>query len=215
MSIGAKICGLSTPEAVAAAADNGASMAGFNFYPPSPRALAPERAAELARGLPPEVVKVAIFVDPGDADIEAVLKDFRPDRIQLHGAETPARVLEIKTRFGLPVIKAVKVAARGDLDSAEAFAEAADMLLFDAKAPADLKDALPGGNGLTFDWNLIRNRQWPLPWMLSGGLEVDNVAAAVSISGAEIVDVSSGVESASGRKDPELIKAFLDAIKSL
>ncbi len=213
--VDAKICGLNDAGTLAMAVDAGAALVGFNFYPPSPRAVTAEAAAQLAATLPPGIKKVGLFVDPSDDDIATVLGRVDLDIIQLHGSESPARVAEIRRGFGRPVMKAVKIASRADLAETEAYDDAADMLLLDAKAPNDLADALPGGNGLTFDWNLIRDRRWRLPWMLAGGLDDRNVAEAVRISGADIVDVSSGVESAPGSKDPALIKAFLDAVKRL
>lgn len=215
LPVDAKICGLNDAEAMRAAVAGGAAFVGLVFYPPSPRALDPESAAELARLVPRGVRKVGLFVDPGEAEIEAVLERVDLDLLQLHGAEAPDRVAAIKARFGRSVMKAIKVAERADIDTAAAYQEIADILLFDAKAPKSMVDALPGGNGLIFDWNLLRGRAWKRPWMLSGGLNAGNVADAVRISGAAMVDVSSGVESAPGRKDPEAIKAFLDAVRQL
>lgn len=215
MPIDAKICGLNEAEPLRAAVAGGAAFVGLVFYPPSPRALAPAEAGDLTRLVPPGVDKVGLFVDAGDAEIAAVLEHVELDLLQLHGGETPERVGAVKDRFGLRVIKAIKVAARTDIDAAADYQEAADILLFDAKAPKSMADALPGGNGLIFDWNLLRGRAWRRPWMLSGGLDADNVSDAVRISGAAMVDVSSGVESAPGRKDPKAIKAFLDAVRQL
>ena len=215
LPVEAKICGLNDAPAIGAAVAGGAAFIGLVFYPPSPRALAPAAAAELVRQVPPGIRKVGLFVDAGDAEIEAVLEHLELDLLQLHGAETPARLGAIKARFGLAVMKAIKVAERADIDGAADYQEAADMLLFDAKAPKSMADALPGGNGLIFDWNLLRDRRWRRPWMLSGGLDAGNVADAVRISGAAMVDVSSGVEFAPGRKDPAAIKAFLDAVRQL
>ena len=135
--------------------------------------------------------------------------------IQLHGSETVQRCQQIKNRFAIKLVKTIKIAGRDDFAPAEGFTDVADIFLFDTKAPKDLKDALPGGNGLTFDWNLLRNRSWPIPWMLAGGLDAENVGDAIRLSQAPIVDVSSGVESAPGKKDPTKIKAFLDALKGL
>ena len=213
--VAAKICGLTDSGALAAAVAGGAAFVGFVFYPPSPRALSGAAAGRLAAEVPAGVRKVGLVVDADDALIEAVLAEAPLDLLQLHGAETPERVAEVRRRFGLPVMKAIKVAAREDIAAAEAFEEVADILLFDAKAPRSLADALPGGNGLVFDWNLLRARRPRCPWMLSGGLDAGNVAMAVAISGAAMVDVSSGVEDSPGHKSPARIEAFLDAVRGL
>jgi phosphoribosylanthranilate isomerase len=215
MSVAVKICGLNSAEAVAAASAGGARFAGFVFYPPSPRHLTPDQAGLLVPGVAPGIVRVGVFVDPDDVLIEAVLAKAPLDLLQLHGAETPARVGAIKRRFGRPVMKAIKVAGELDLQRAKDFIGAVDWLMFDAKPPKEHRDALPGGNALAFDWELLRQRNWPLPWMLSGGLTVDNLAEAVKISRAETVDVSSGVERRPGEKDPDKIRAFLARARAL
>ncbi|WP_193366578.1 phosphoribosylanthranilate isomerase [Pelagibius marinus] len=215
MTVQVKICGLSTPEAMTAAIEGGAAFVGLVFYPPSPRALTPAQAAPLAAMVPEGVVKTGLLVDAGDATIEAILKEVPLDLLQLHGAESPARVAEIKARFGLPVMKVVKLRGQGDLEAVDPYLEAADRLLFDAKPPADMENPLPGGNAVAFDWTLLAGTSWPLPWMLAGGLTPENVARAVEISGAPAVDVSSGVEDAPGRKNPAKIKAFLAACRAL
>lgn len=210
-SVAAKICGLSTVEAVQAAAAAGARYVGFVFYEPSPRHVSPAQAAGLA-GAAPAVEKVAVMVDPDDDLIADVTAQVGVDLLQLHGSEDPARVATIRQTFGVPVMKAVRVSAQEDLTKAREWEHAADMLLFDAKPPAAAKDALPGGNALRFDWDLLRDRTWACPWMLSGGLTADNVAEAASVSGTRLVDVSSGVESSPGQKDPALIARFLAAV---
>lgn len=215
MSVTAKICGLKDAEAIDAAVKGGARYIGLNFYPPSPRAVTPEQARDLAASIPPAVTKVGVFVNPDDDLLTSVLDQVPLDLIQLHGEESPERVARIKSLTKLPALKAIKVASRADMETADVFDGVADMLLFDAKAPKDLADALPGGNALVFDWKLLSGRQWRRPWMLSGGLDAGNVAQAVAISGAGAVDVSSGVERARGVKDPAAIKAFLDAVKAL
>ena len=215
MSVQVKICGISTPEAMTTAVDGGAAFVGLVFYPPSPRAVTPREAAPLAALVPAGVVKTGLLVDADDASVEAILKDVPLDLLQLHGAESPARVAEIKARFGLPVMKVVKLRQPGDLEAVEPFLAVADRLLFDAKPPAEMKEALPGGNALAFDWSILAGTAWPLPWMLAGGLTPENVARAVAISGAPAVDVSSGVEETPGRKNPAKIKAFLDACRAL
>jgi phosphoribosylanthranilate isomerase len=214
MSVAAKICGLSSEAAVAAAVGNGAAYVGFVFYPPSPRAVSAERAAELCAAAPAAVQRVALFVDADDAAIAAVLDAAPIDILQFHGTESPGRVAAAKRRFGRRVMKAISVAAPEDVAGAAAYEDAADLLLFDAKPPRRA-DALPGGNGLAFDWRLIGGRGWRLPWMLSGGLTAELLPEAVRISGAKAVDVSSGVETAPGRKDPEKIRAFLAAARLL
>jgi len=210
-----KICGLTTAEAVAATVAGGARWAGFVFYPPSPRAVSPEQAAALAAGLGPDVGRVALLVDPDDTLLDRVLAALRPDLIQLHGSESPARVAAIRERSARPVMKAIKVARPDDLAVVEGYLPVADRLLFDAKAPATLKDALPGGNALSFDWRILAGRSWPRPWMLSGGLGAENLEEAVRISGARAVDVSSAVESTRGVKDPQKVRAFLDRARTL
>jgi phosphoribosylanthranilate isomerase len=214
MSIAAKICGLSSEEAVAAAVEGGAAYLGFNFYPPSPRSVSPERAAALCAAVPSGVQRVGLFVDADDDAIHAVLDRAPIDILQFHGHETPDRVDDAKVRFRRPVMKAIAVAAAEDALAAVRYETVADMLLFDAKPPRRL-DALPGGNGLAFDWQLIAGRKWRRPWMLSGGLTAALLPEAVRISGTGAVDVSSGVERRPGDKDPERIREFLRVARSL
>ncbi len=215
MTLRAKICGLSTADAVAGAVAGGAAFVGFVFYPRSPRAVTPAQAAALAPLVPPSVGKVGLFVDDDDARFAEVLATARLDLLQLHGAETPSRVAEIRAMTGLPVMKVIGVAGPGDIDAAQAYLEVADWLMFDARPPKDRAGALPGGNALAFDWALIAGRRWGLPWMLAGGLDAANLAEAARISGAAYVDVSSGVEDAPGRKSPATIAAFLAAARRL
>jgi phosphoribosylanthranilate isomerase len=214
MSIAAKICGLNSEEAVAAAVECGAAWLGFVFYPPSPRAVSPARAAALCAGVPADVRRVGLFVDADDAAIGAVLDRAPIDILQFHGHESPARVAEAKARFGRPVMKAIAVAAAADVLAAARYDGCADLLLFDAKPPRRA-DALPGGNGLAFDWRLIAGHNGRRPWMLSGGLTADLLAEAVRISGARAVDVSSGVERRPGDKDPARIREFLAITRNL
>jgi phosphoribosylanthranilate isomerase len=213
MSIAAKICGLTTPEAVDAAAKGGAAYAGFVFFEKSPRFVLPEHARRLADRLPPAVKAVALLVDPTDEALEAVARGMAPDFLQLHGAESPTRVTAIRARFGLPVIKALPIAHREDLASVSAYAVVADMLLFDAKPAPDA--TRPGGNAQALDWALLQGMKPGRPWFLAGGLTPDNLADAVKTSGAGAVDVSSGVERSPGEKDPALIRAFLAAARAL
>jgi len=215
MAVLAKICGIKSPEAMAAALDGGAAYVGLVFYPPSPRAVTPEQAAQLAAGVPEHVAKVGLFVDADDALLERVLDAVPLDILQLHGSESPQRVAEIKRRFGREAMKAVRIAGAEDVKRAGEFVEAADRLLFDAQAPADMAGALPGGNGLAFDWQLLAEKQWPLPWMLSGGLTPENLTEAVAATGAVCVDVSSGVEASRGVKDPRKIRHFLEVARGL
>ncbi len=209
MSAAVKICGLTSREAVDATA--AADFAGFVFYPRSPRNLAPEAAAQLASGLPRHVRRVAVLVDPDDALLQTLLARFRPDLLQLHGSETPARTAAIRQSFGLPVIKAVAVRDADDVDRARAYQDIADWLMFDAKPPR--ADALPGGNATSFDWALLAGRSWRRPWFLSGGLGPDNVVGAIARTRPDAVDVSSGVELHPGRKDPVRIAAFIGAVR--
>lgn len=211
MPIQAKICGLTTPEAVAAVVRGGAEYAGFVFYPKSPRHLTLEKAAALVGHLPKHIRKVAVVVDAPDDALLAIRTAIAPDFFQLHGKETPARVSEVKTLAGDKVIKAVTVRTADDIASARAYQKIADMLLFDAKAPK----GLPGGNGISFDWELLKDKHFDIPWMLSGGLNAENIAEAVRVSGAGIVDVSSSVESSPGIKDPKLVSDFLRAVKGI
>jgi len=215
MTVEAKICGINSAEAMRVAVENGAAYVGLVFYPPSPRAVTAEQAAALARIVPDGVIKVGLFVDMDDDGFRRILGTATLDLLQLHGAETPDRVAAIKALTGLPAMKAIKVAAAEDVHAAFPFVGVADRLLFDAKTPPGMKGALPGGNAVSFDWRILAGRRWPCPWMLSGGLDPDNVAEAVRISGAPAVDVSSGVESRPGVKDPVRIRAFLDAVKAL
>jgi phosphoribosylanthranilate isomerase len=208
-----KICGLSTPETLAAALGAGADLVGFVRFPRSPRHLDFEAGRRLSAQARGRALRVALTVDPDDAEIAAIVEALDPDLIQLHGAETPERVRAIRALAGRPVIKAIGLAEAADLATVELYAGAADRLLLDAKPPRD-PGALPGGNGLAFDWRLLAGLDPRLPFMLSGGLNPDNVAAAIALTGARAVDVSSGVESAPGRKVPERIEAFVRAARA-
>jgi phosphoribosylanthranilate isomerase len=215
MSVAVKICGLSQPDSLHAAIAGGARYVGFVFYPPSPRHLTIEAAASLARTVPPGIGRVAVMVDPDDDFLTQLLAKAPLDLLQLHGKETPQRVAQIKDRFRVAAMKAIPVAADSDLEPAKQYFGVADWLMFDAKPPKEKTDAMPGGNALAFDWKLLRARRWPLPWMLSGGLDPDNLAAAAQISGALVLDVSSGVESAPGVKDIAKIRSFLARAQAL
>lgn len=208
-----KICGLTDEDAVETAAGAGADFLGFVFCPASPRAVSPERAAELLAGVPAEIRDeiriVGLFVDPSDADIDAVYRHVRLDVIQLHGTESPERVEELRLEYGSEVIKAIGVASAADLEDARPYDGIADWLLFDARPSEGA--SCPGGNGHAFPWSVMRGWSGQSPWLLAGGLNPDNVAAAMEESGAVGVDVSSGVERAPGVKDPERIARFIVA----
>ena len=215
MTVSAKICGINDAESMRTAVDGGASHVGLVFYPPSPRAVTRELAAELAAIAGDHAVCTGLFVDPDDALIDDTLARVPLDLLQLHGSESPERVAELKTRTGRQVMKVIRVGAAADIDGATAYLEVADWLMFDALPPRDMENALPGGNAVSFDWRLLAGRDWPLPWMLAGGLNIENVAEAVELSGATTVDTSSGVEDAPGRKNPAKIRAFLAAVAAL
>jgi len=204
-----KICGLKKMADVDAAAEAGARYIGLNFFPKSPRYVPPMQAAALALATPMGVAKVALVVNATDALIDEIITQVPLDILQLHGAETPERVADIRARIGLPVMKAIGVADAADIAQISDYEAVADQILVDAKPPKHA--ALPGGNGLSFDWRLIAGRNWQRPWMLAGGLTPGNVDEAIRLTGATQVDVSSGVESSAGVKDAALIKAFIEA----
>lgn len=208
-----KICGLKTPGDVAAVAVAGAAYAGFNFFPKSPRYVSPDLARSLALTAPEGLCKVALVVDAEDALLDGIIAEVPLDMLQLHGHETPARVAEVKARYGLPVMKVIGVAEEADLAQLLDYQLVADQILVDAKPPKDA--ILPGGNGLTFDWRLLVGRKWLKPWMLAGGLTPDNVGQAIQRTGARQVDVASGVEIAPGVKDAGKIAAFVEAAQGI
>ncbi|UYV38594.1 phosphoribosylanthranilate isomerase [Rhodobacteraceae bacterium D3-12] len=209
MNIRVKICGLTKPEDVAACAAAGAAYCGFNFFAKSPRFVTPETARALALDAPVGLAKVGLVVGASDAELDAITGAVPLDMLQLHGGESAARVAEVKARYGLPVIKVVGVSGAGDLAALDAFSDVADQILVDAKPPKEA--VLPGGNGVAFDWALIAGREWRVPWMLAGGLTPKNVGEAIRLTGARQVDTASGVESAPGVKDADLIRAFVSA----
>ncbi|MGY4499810.1 phosphoribosylanthranilate isomerase [Bradyrhizobium sp. GM24.11] len=212
MSLLVKICGLSTRETLETALDAGADMVGFVFFPPSPRHVSLETGRDLGRQVNRRALTVALTVDADDATLGNIMDALSPDIFQLHGKESVARLCDIKQKFGRPVMKAVPVATSADLAVLPGYAAVADRILFDARAPKDA--TRPGGLGAPFDWHLLENLDLKLPYMVSGGLHVDNVAEALRVTGAGGADVSSGVESAPGVKDPELIKAFIRAARA-
>ncbi|GBD42961.1 N-(5'-phosphoribosyl)anthranilate isomerase [bacterium HR40] len=214
MSLLVKVCGLRDEAAVDAAVEEGAAFVGFVFYPPSPRAVSPARFAELRRRVPAGIRTVGVFVDPEDDLVARVLDAAPLDLLQLHGRETPERARALRLRFATGIVAAVRVAEARDVDGAADWEEACDWLLFDARPPVR-PGALPGGNAVAFDWRLLAGRRLPRPWLLAGGLDAGNLAQAVRLSGARAVDVSSGVESAPGRKDPERIRAFLRLARTI
>jgi len=214
MAIQVKVCGINHPEAMDAAVAGGARYVGLVFYERSPRYVPAPTAAQLARLAPTGVRVVGLFVEPDDLFLERIVTSVPLDMIQLHGEETPGRVAEIRRTYSIETLKAVKVAGPEDLDLAETYQDAADRLLFDAKPPRGVA-ALPGGNGLSFDWSLLTGRNWRRPWMLSGGLTTANLAEAVAATGARTVDVSSGVEDRPGHKDPAKIREFLALAQGL
>ncbi|MCG2669309.1 phosphoribosylanthranilate isomerase [Bradyrhizobium sp. GCM10023182] len=212
MSLLVKICGLSTRETLQTALDAGADMVGFVFFPPSPRHVSLETGRELGRQVNSRALKVALTVDADDATLDNIMDALSPDIFQLHGHESVARLRDIKQKFGRPVMKAVPVATAADLAVLPGYAAVADRILFDARAPKDA--TRPGGLGAPFDWHLLENLELDLPYMVSGGLHTQNLAEALRVTRAGGVDVSSGVESTPGVKDPELIKAFIRAARA-
>lgn len=204
-----KICGLRSAADVAAVVAAGANYAGLNFFPKSPRFVTLDQAREVAFAAPPGLAKVALTVDADDTQLDEILDGVPLDMLQLHGHESPSRVSELRSRYGLPVMKVLGVADESDLAPLMEYSLAADQLMIDAKPPKGA--VLPGGNGLTFDWRLLVGRKWLKPWMLAGGLTPANVAEAIRLTGARQVDVASGVESAPGVKDPALMRSFVQA----
>jgi phosphoribosylanthranilate isomerase len=207
-----KICGLKTPQALDVALDSGADLVGFVFFPPSPRNLGYEAARTLGQRVKGRAGKVALTVDATDEMLAEIISALQPDMLQLHGTETPDRVVVVRTRFGLPVMKALPIAERADLSPIHLYAKVADQIIFDARAPREA--TRPGGLGKPFDWHLLENVDPGVPFMLSGGLDAGNVAEALSITRAPGVDVSSGVERAPGEKDPDKIRAFIRAARA-
>jgi len=206
-----KICGISTPQSLEAAIRARADYAGFVFFPRSPRNVTPAEAAQLSERAAGRITRVGLFVDAADDTVAEALAAARLDVLQLHGSETPERAAQLQARFGVKVWKALSVACADDIARAKAYAGVAERVLFDAKTP---KGALPGGMGLSFDWTLVANWKGPIDWGLAGGLSPDNVAEAARLTGAPLVDTSSGVESVPGVKDNDRIAAFCAAVRS-
>jgi len=212
MALTVKICGLRTPETLDVAIESGADQVGFVFFPPSPRNLGLEAARLLGERAQGRAAKVALTVNANNDTLAAIVAALKPDMLQLHGDETPDRVAVVRSRFGLPVMKALPIATRADLSPIREFDKVADRLLFDARAPQDA--TRPGGLGVPFDWALLAGIKPAVPFMLSGGLDARNVAEALRITRAPGVDVSSGVERAPGEKDPDKIRAFIRAARA-
>jgi phosphoribosylanthranilate isomerase len=208
-----KICGLKTPDTLDAALEAGADMVGFVFFPPSPRDLGVEAARALGERVKGRAKKVALSVDATDAELDRVVEALKPDMLQLHGEETPERVATVRSRFHLPVMKALPIEQKSDLSPIHLYAKVADWLLFDGRAPREA--TRPGGLGKTFDWSVLQNFDLQIPFMLSGGLDASNVAEALRITRAPAVDVSSGIERAPGEKDPDKIRAFIRAARGI
>jgi phosphoribosylanthranilate isomerase len=213
MSLLVKICGLSTPEALDEALAAGADMVGFVFFPPSPRTLGFEAARALGGRVRGRAQKVALTVDASDDLLASIIEALKPDMLQLHGQETPDRVVIVRTRFGLPVMKALPIERRADLSPIHLYAKVSDRILFDARPPRDA--TRPGGLGRAFDWRLLENLDVPVPFMVSGGLDAGNVGEALRITRAPAVDVSSGVERAPGDKDPAKIREFIRTAREM
>ena len=213
MSLIVKICGLSTPETLDVALEAGADMVGFVFFPPSPRNISFETARALASRVKGKARKVALTVDADDTLLEKIVESLKPDMLQLHGHETPQRVAAVRESFGLPVMKVLPIESKSDLTAIPNYTAVADRLLFDARPPRDA--TRPGGLGKPFDWHLLENLNLSIPFMLSGGLHAGNVADALAITRAGGIDVSSGVESAPGVKDPDRIRAFIRAARAV
>lgn len=213
MAVDTKICGIRSAEALDAAVAHRARFVGLNFFEKSPRFVSMEDAGALAARVPEAVGKVGVFVDPDDMMLEGAIAAARLSMVQLHGQEEPKRAADIRARFGVDVMKVIKVSQADDLDAVVGYEPVADWLMFDTKPPKGA--TLPGGNAIAFDWRLMAGRSFRRPWMLAGGLDPENVAEAVSLTGARCVDVSSGVESAPGVKDPDKIRAFLDTVRGL
>ena len=212
MTIVVTMCGLTRPEDVDAAVAAGADMVGFNFFPPSPRSVTPEKAAELAARMPAGILKVALSVDASDEHLAEITKAVTFDLLQLHGHESPERVVEVHRHFGIEVMKVLPISSVADVRHAHAYETVADRLMFDAKPPKGA--TRPGGNAIAFDWRLITGEKWAKPWILAGGLTPENVADAIHTSGAKAVDVASGVETRPGIKDAERIRRFIAAARA-
>ncbi len=214
-SLNVKICGLTDKETVKAAVKAGASHLGFIFYPPSPRSLTPKEAGYIASKTSNHIKRVAVIVDAKDNLIHDIIQNLSPHILQLHGSETSHRIQEIKEKFKLPIMKAIKVANYNDIKSSQQYNDVSDFLLFDAKPPMIGKNSLPGGNGISFDWALLRSAKINKPWFLSGGIHVGNVQEAIKITKSKSIDISSGVEDQPGVKNVQKIEVFMKYLKEV
>ncbi len=213
MRVETKICGLSTHEGLNASLQHGAAMVGFNFFANSPRFVTWDQAASLSAQVSPGIERVGVMVDPDDDFLQQAIAAGDLSIVQLHGTEDAQRVAEVRDRFGVKVMKVIRISEPSDLEQIRAFEPVADLLMFDAKPPKGA--TRPGGNAVAFDWRILAGRSWARPWLLSGGLDAGNVRQAVEITGAKFVDVASGVENATGAKDPSLIRAFLEEVRTI
>ncbi|MEE2745972.1 MAG: phosphoribosylanthranilate isomerase [Pseudomonadota bacterium] len=211
MNVKVKICGLNSQQAVDTTIKAGAYMAGFVFYPTSPRNITAVEATALTSAIPPHIKRVGLFVNPTNEQVKSVLENNELDILQLHGDETSERVKSLKELTGLQIIKAIRISSAADLKNATSYSENADWILFDSYAPVNEGGKLPGGNAISFDWNILKNLSFSFKWILAGGLSTENVSKAISVTGASIVDVSSGVENAPGEKSALKIKSFIKA----
>lgn len=211
MSVEVKICGLKNPAAMDAAVKAGADLVGLNFFPKSPRYVTPQEAAALASMVANRVIRTGLFVNPETTQLERILADVPLDLLQLHGDEPPDRVAEIRSRFGLPVMKVIKVTEEADLAAVKNYEEVADRIMFEPKTPKGADR--PGGNAVAFDWTILQGFRSEKPWMLAGGLTPDNVATAIRLTGAPGVDTASGVEDAPGVKNEQKMRQFVEAAR--
>ena len=212
-SLNVKICGLNNKETIEFAVKAGASHLGFIFYPPSPRSLTPKEAGHITSTTPRHIKRVAVVVNARDDLIDDIIQNLSPDILQLHGSETTSRIHEIKEKFKLPIMKAIKVANFDDIKSSQKYHDNSDFLLFDAKPPMTSKNALPGGNGISFDWTLLKSVKIGKPWFLSGGIHIGNVHEAIKTTGNRSIDISSGVEDQPGVKSSQKIDMFMKSIR--
>jgi len=214
-NVDVKFCGLTSQHSVNAAVTAGATHLGFIFYPPSPRSVTPQEAGHAAFFSPNRIKRVGVFVDPNDELIMQVVENLCPHILQLHGGETPSRIGQIREKFNLPIMKAIKVASEKDIESIEQYNDCSDIFLFDAKPPLAAQNSLPGGNGISFDWSLLKSFKCEKPWFLSGGINLSNIKDALKVTGSTAVDVSSGVEDKPGEKNTQKIDRFMQKINEL
>ena len=212
-SVDVKFCGLTSRHSVNAAVTAGVTHLGFIFYPPSPRSVTPQQAGHAAFLSPNRIKRVGVFVDPNDELITEVIENLSPHILQLHGTETPSRISKIREKFNLPIMKAIKVDSEKDMESIRQYNDCSDIFLFDAKPPLAAQNSLPGGNGVSFDWSLLKSFKSEKPWFLSGGINLSNIKDALKVTGSNAVDVSSGVEDKPGIKNIKKIEQFMQKVK--